>query len=176
MRNRGGVLSKIFNRNQNQGQQPFMNNQASFADSRGIGGGLSGIGGIGSAAGSGSGGLGGLLGGFRNLTSASSLSSMLGNVQGVMKTAESFLPMVQQYGPMVKNLPAMYKIYQALKTDDGETSTSEEKKETKEAGKAEKVLPASKEETEYEEFLDDFAGKQNQGSSRPRLYTQTTRP
>lgn len=43
------------------------------------------------------------------------LSKTLENVQQVLRVIESATPIVQQYGPMIKNLPAMYRMMKAFK-------------------------------------------------------------
>ena len=39
---------------------------------------------------------------------------MLNNTQKVLQAAEQFTPMVQQYGPIVKNLPSHMETYACL--------------------------------------------------------------
>lgn len=51
----------------------------------------------------------------RNLLNPTSISSFLNNTQNVLRTAQQVGPMIQQYGPIVKNLPAMWKLYRGLK-------------------------------------------------------------
>ncbi|MCH1624957.1 YqfQ family protein [Fredinandcohnia quinoae] len=55
---------------------------------------------------------------LRSLANPANLSSIMGNVQKTLKMAETVVPMVQQYGPLVKNLPAMWKIYNELKSSN----------------------------------------------------------
>ncbi|HLR51336.1 MAG TPA: VrrA/YqfQ family protein [Candidatus Avamphibacillus sp.] len=43
------------------------------------------------------------------------LSKTLTNVQQVLKVVESTAPLIEQYGPMVKNLPAIFKMIKSLK-------------------------------------------------------------
>ncbi|THE15443.1 hypothetical protein E1I69_00900 [Bacillus timonensis] len=66
---------------------------------------------------------------LQNLTNPSNLSSMLGNVQKTLKMAESVVPMVQQYGPLMKNIPAMIKMYSALKNSGNEEEAKEDNEE-----------------------------------------------
>jgi len=54
------------------------------------------------------------------------LSKTLGHVQNVMQVVQSAAPVVEQYGPMVKNIPAMYRMMKAFKEADGGTDTSEQ--------------------------------------------------
>lgn len=48
------------------------------------------------------------------------LSKTLSNVDQVIKVVQSATPIVQEYGPMVKNLPAMYRIVKALSKVDSD--------------------------------------------------------
>lgn len=54
------------------------------------------------------------------------LSNILTNVQQVLKVVESTAPIVQQYGPMIKNLPAMYRMMKAFKEIDDEESAEQQ--------------------------------------------------
>ncbi|PAE08716.1 hypothetical protein CHI12_05140 [Terribacillus saccharophilus] len=67
-------------------------------------------------------------------TGGVSLLDMLNHTQSALRAAESFMPMVQEYGPMVKNLPSMLKMMKALKDinfdeDDEETASETEAKD-----------------------------------------------
>ncbi|QTM99592.1 hypothetical protein ERJ70_09955 [Sediminibacillus dalangtanensis] len=60
----------------------------------------------------------------------SKLTSTLGNVQQAIKMAQSAMPVIQQYGPMVKNIPMMINMLKAFNEEDGsdvdeETAKSE---------------------------------------------------
>lgn len=106
-----------------------------------------------------------------------SLLDMLNHTQSALRAAESFMPMVQEYGPMVKNLPSMLKMMKALKDinfdDDDEEAASEteaknkdEKKDKSEEGdksltsisKEEKAPPKQKQK------------KSGSGESLPKMY------
>ena len=52
---------------------------------------------------------------------------MLNNTQRVLQAAEQFTPMIQQYGPIVKNIPSMWNIMRALNSSD--SKQEETKKE-----------------------------------------------
>lgn len=69
---------------------------------------------------------GGLL---QSIMNPENLTSMLDNTQRVLSAAESFGPLVQQYGPLVKNIPSMWKLYQGLK--DSDSTDSDEQIESK---------------------------------------------
>lgn len=53
------------------------------------------------------------------------ISNTLGNIQQILKVVETSAPMVQQYGPMIKNLPAMFRMMKAFK-DIGNLDDDEE--------------------------------------------------
>lgn len=55
------------------------------------------------------------------------ITNMLTNTQKVLQAAEQVTPMIQQYGPMVKNIPAMWNVVRALGSSE---SKDEKKKES----------------------------------------------
>ncbi|MED4566099.1 VrrA/YqfQ family protein, partial [Bacillus atrophaeus] len=115
---------------QQQGFQPPRQSfpqQPGIESRNGLGGGLKGMlskflpgaggtGAPGAAAGGGSG-----LQGIQNLANPASLSSMLGNVQKVRGMAQQVTPMIQHYGPVVRNLPAMRKRYSQVTSNQDQT-------------------------------------------------------
>jgi hypothetical protein len=91
----GGLLSKILG--------------------KGNAGGMSRLGGMAGTPGAGSGSF------LQALGNPGGLSSILNNTQQVLRTAQTIGPMIQQYGPLVKNLPAMWKLFRGLKDATGDT-------------------------------------------------------
>ncbi|EZP76177.1 hypothetical protein H839_12909 [Parageobacillus genomosp. 1] len=74
---------------------------------------------------------------------------MLTNVQKMLGIAQNVMPMVQQYGPLIKNLPAMIRIWKELKPADEEESktennSQENKKKTTSSAKKRTVPKAAK--------------------------------
>ncbi|OCA91134.1 hypothetical protein A8F94_04550 [Bacillus sp. FJAT-27225] len=63
---------------------------------------------------------------LNTLSNPESLNAFLANTQNVIQTVQSFSPLIEQYGPIVKNLPSMWKLYRGLKNTDTE-ETSEKK-------------------------------------------------
>ena len=65
----------------------------------------------------------------QGVANPTTISSFLSNTQQVLKTAQQVGPMFQQYAPMVKNIPAMWKIYQGFKdsstNEDSDIKTTE---------------------------------------------------
>ncbi|WP_240951787.1 YqfQ family protein [Bacillus sp. RO2] len=164
----GGLLAKLFGR----------------TGARSIGN----MGGLGQLANTGAGGgLGQLAnaGTLQQLINPNNLTGMLGNVQKALKMAEGVMPMVQQYGPLVRNMPAMLKLYNELKNvdDDGDTdneSTEEAKTEevesesesTPKSNKKKKVKKAKKEPTSISTSTPTEPEEKEKpaGGSAPKLY------
>ncbi|MEH7379931.1 VrrA/YqfQ family protein [Bacillus sp. JJ1533] len=103
---------------------------------------------------------------LQNLANPSNLSAMLGNVQKTLKMAESVVPMVQQYGPLMKNIPAMIKMYSAIKNAGNEEETTEETKEENETISLSDVT-SNDEDIEIEKEKPKATGS---GQSVPKLY------
>ncbi len=69
---------------------------------------------------------------MKNIMNPGSLNGFLNNTQQVLRGAQQMGPMIQQvrqYGPLVKNLPAMWKLYRGLSAAE---STEEESADTEE--------------------------------------------
>lgn len=117
-----GLLSKILGKSKQKGAPPNLfapaasSNQSS---SRSSGGGI-----------------------LETLKNPDSLNNMLANTQKVLQAAEQFTPMVQQYGPVIKNLPSMWKVFRSI-SSAGDT----ENQETSVAGEPESVTQTNLEET-----------------------------
>ncbi|WP_053178116.1 VrrA/YqfQ family protein [Peribacillus loiseleuriae] len=109
----GGLLSKLLGKNKNQSSKnPFAPPSAASQATRGA---------------AAQAGAGGILGTLKN---PGALSGMLANTQKVLQAAEQVTPMIQQYSPIVKNIPSMWKIFQALKNSGSADSAEETPKET----------------------------------------------
>ncbi|WP_260631478.1 YqfQ family protein [Neobacillus niacini] len=154
-RNGGGLLSKILGGNK-QKNQP------------------AGIGGMrqaGRAAAGGTGGIGSIL---QTLSNPDSLSGFLNNTQQVLKTAQSIAPMIQQYGPIVKNLPMMWKLYKGFKdlpaedkSDEHESDAPIMEEDTVSPKNSPKPKQKRKQHTQIEDIEDN---KRQNGTSLPKLY------
>ncbi|MGG5255024.1 VrrA/YqfQ family protein [Neobacillus sp. SM06] len=123
----GGLLSQLFGRG---------------TGARGMG--MNGLAGMQNAGRAATGG-GSLL---QNLTNPAGISGFLNNTQQVIKTAQTIGPMIQQYGPIVKNLPAMWKLYRGLKSATADTDTkateTTEKNENQEESSDNKAASSAK--------------------------------
>lgn len=100
----GGILSKLFSRGTSTGTGAAKAATSGFQRS-------------GAAAG------GSVL---KSVANTGNIQSFLTNTQQMIKTAQSVTPMIQQYGPIVKNLPAMWKLYRGLSADTDATEAVEE--------------------------------------------------
>ncbi|WP_248278507.1 YqfQ family protein [Bacillus sp. DNRA2] len=63
---------------------------------------------------------------LQSLTNPTAISGFLNNTQQILSAIQQISPLVSQYGPIVKNLPAMWRLYRGLK---GDTSTNDEVEE-----------------------------------------------
>lgn len=106
---------------------------------------------------------------LQNLANPSNLSSMLGNVQKTLKMAESVVPMVQQYGPLMKNIPAMIKMYSAIKSSGTEEEEEEAKEENDTISLSDVTSDDEDTENEKEKEKEKPKAKGN-GQSVPKLY------
>lgn len=90
----------------------------------------------------------------------SGFSGVLENIQKVLKLVETTTPLIQEYGPMIKNLPAMYRMVKALKEVDisDEPNQKEKTQQQTEEGN-ENVKESEQKET-----------KNRTGLSTPKLY------
>lgn len=153
----GGLLSKLLGKNKKQPSiNPFAPPSASSQATRGA------------AAQSGAGGI------LETLKNPGALSGMLANTQKVLQAAEQVTPMIQQYGPIVKNIPSMWKIYQGLKNSgstDSTDSTDSSEETPKEA--VEDTSPKEENITVTEELVPAKKPRKKratQGDSSPKLY------
>jgi hypothetical protein len=136
-------------------------------------GGLGGMQAAGRGASSGAGGIGSIL---KTLSNPNGLSGFLNNTQQVLQTAQSLGPMIQQYGPLVKNLPAMWRLYKGLKDAPSEESAvesssndsgSEETIQSITTGKKKKTARKSNKQVEVDDIKKP---NKHRGSSEPKLY------
>src|SRR3954447_4916940 len=62
---------------------------------------------------------------LKSFTDPSAINGFLTNTQKVLSTAQQVGPMINQYGPLVKNIPVMWKLYRGLKNAPDLTSDEE---------------------------------------------------
>lgn len=103
------------------------------------------------------------------LRNPQSLSNFLANTQKFLNTASQISAMVQQYGPLIKNLPAIWKIYQGLK-NAGENDETE-LETTEKSSFQEKSVPDSKGKNSKSPASSAKREDDNRkGQSVPKLY------
>lgn len=95
------------------------------------------------------------------------LNMMLNNTQRVLQAAEQFTPMIQQYGPIVKNLPSIWKLMRAFNSSDTSSDTKAEETKTK-------ITPTAKKQQEFTESEIETKTTQRiqkeKSESVPKLY------
>lgn len=102
---------------------------------------------------------------LKSLTEPNTINHFLTNTQKVLNTANQVGPLVQQYGPIVKNLPMMWKLYRGLK----DAPELNEKKEESDSS-----TPV--EETNHEQTskipsdTEEINSRQTTSPSKPKLY------
>lgn len=72
---------------------------------------------------------------LKSLGNPDTINTFLANTQNVINTAQKFGPLIEQYGPLIKNLPSMWKLYRGIKSSDSQSEVENEtKKNEKTAG------------------------------------------
>lgn len=105
---------------------------------------------------------------MKALTNPNALNGFLTNSQKVLNGVQQIGPMVEQYGPLVRNIPAMWKLYKGFKDLPSEEESSKEEKSTKTKTKTIQTKEKSmKEHTEEEITISNETAK---GASIPKLY------
>ncbi|KHE66769.1 VrrA/YqfQ family protein [Halobacillus sp. BBL2006] len=149
---------------------PFLNNGAS-----GLGGfgarsfGAPGFGGFGVPGAGGVGGSQGLVSqmlGGAGTAAKTGGAGWLSHVQTALKAMQSAAPMVQQYGPMMKNIPAMINMMKIMNEPDDD----EDELEENESGRESKAQLSPESSDDLESKDSSSKNKRRQGASQPKLY------
>jgi hypothetical protein len=117
-------------------------------------------------------GNGGLL---KTLTDPNALNGFLTNTQKVLNSAQQITPMVQQYGPLVKNIPSLWKLYRGFKDlpdadDDAVGSEEIVQNVDHTSDNIPKQKVKSKKVISSEDSPTIERRKKNVGQSTPKLY------
>ncbi len=108
---------------------------------------------------------------LKSFTNPSAINGFLTNTQKVLNTAQQVGPMINQYGPLVKNIPVMWKLYRGLKNAP-DITPNEEASNTHE----EQIIPANQSRStvrkEVNEELQERikTNKKSPSLSKPKLY------
>jgi hypothetical protein len=62
--------------------------------------------------------------GAQGLQGGSNIANALGNMQQVLQVAQTATPMIQQYAPMIRNLPMMINLWKIMREPDEEEENS----------------------------------------------------
>ncbi len=107
----------------------------------------------------------------RMLGGDTSITGIIGNMQRAVQTAQQVTPMLQQYGPIVKNIPSLYKIFKEVNIDDPKETKKAAKKEnsgqtpTKEKRNRKKTIVK-----DDRELLQIQESKVTNDSPKPKLF------
>ena len=108
---------------------------------------------------------------LKSFTNPSAINGFLTNTQKVLNTAQQVGPMINQYGPLVKNIPVMWKLYRGLKNAP-DITPNEVASNTHE----EQIIPADQSRStvrkEVNEELQERikTNKKSPSLSKPKLY------
>jgi hypothetical protein len=120
-------------------------------------------------------GSGGLL---QTLTNPQTLNGFLNNTQTILKTAQQLGPVIQQYGPIVRNLPSLWKLYRGLKeatsdtTENSEASQSESIESSNEMEEIDEMVEVKQTElnTNKKTPVSSASKIKKNNQSKPKLY------
>jgi hypothetical protein len=113
---------------------------------------------------------------LKSLANPSTLNGFFTNTQKVLNTAQQVGPMIQQiqqYGPIVKNLPAMWKLYRGLKDSPDQTGDEvvEESSAANESKTDSQETKQHNELVDHEEKQETKVPKRRYPSpSKPKMY------
>lgn len=138
----GGLLQKLLGRKQQPPPHPFQLFPPPPNETRGI---------------------------LQTLSNPEKINQFLANSQKVLDTAQQIKPMVEQYGPMIKNLPMLWKLYKGFRDIPSDTDEAKgDKSALKNEGELEKMDEDEMDEMEEEKELKQTTSKK--GASVPKLY------
>lgn len=147
-RNSGGLLSKLIG-----GRNSNVGNATSNAANT-----------VSRSAASGGGGI------LKAISNPASINGFLANSQKFLNTASQLGPMINQYGPMVRNIPAMWKLYKGLKNSTPENEVQETTYSKEPMNNKNNIPSTNQEEIVYNTEEETTFSHVDQGSSKPRLY------
>ncbi|MUV39830.1 uncharacterized protein JNUCC1_03714 [Lentibacillus sp. JNUCC-1] len=105
-------------------------------------------------------------GGSSQIVSADGIMNTLNHVQRILGFVQSTAPVLQEYGPLIKNLPAMYQMMKALDSNETDNLNSDDESEveqtTRSEDASEEPVSISDSEPKVEQPL--------QGQSVPKLF------
>ena len=108
---------------------------------------------------------------LKSFTNPSAINGFLTNTQKVLNTAQQVGPMINQYGPLVKNIPVMWKLYRGFKNAPDITPNEEASNKHEE-----QIIPANQSRStarkEVNEELQERikTNKKSPSLSKPKLY------
>lgn len=67
---------------------------------------------------------------LKSFTDPAAISSFLNNTQQVLQAAKQISPIISQYGPLIRNFPALWKLYRGLKDATNQSTEHESSNES----------------------------------------------
>jgi len=101
------------------------------------------------------------------VASGGSIAKNLDRIQQILNVVERTVPYLEEYGPMVKNLPKMYQMMKAFK--ELEKDEQEDEKTEAEAT-ASNQETATEQDTKEEKEIKTAATESTSGLSKPKLF------
>jgi hypothetical protein len=144
----GGLLSKLFNFGGQKGTGGQFGSGAGAGNPFGVG--------AGSPFGAGAGGqFGAGVGTGAGTGSGMNFPGMLSNAQQALKMAETAMPVIQQYGPMVKNIPQMLTLLKEFNNlEDADEATDELENVSDTSESQEQSIPAKEDDSITDQAID----------------------
>ncbi|MFJ8264720.1 VrrA/YqfQ family protein [Peribacillus asahii] len=111
---------------------------------------------------------------METLRNPEGITNMLNNTQKVLQAAEQFTPIVQQYGPMIKNLPSMWNIIRAFSSNDNDKKEEPKQEENISKETVTEIpteeSPKSPTEQTAQQKMDKKPKQKKKKTSGPKLY------
>lgn len=109
---------------------------------------------------------------FMQRINPQNISQFLKQTRQVLHAAQQITPMIQQYGSLIRNLPALFKLYRDMKVQSNENDEEKKENQEEETKKNEEDPPADKETKQKTEKKQKKKRKKNLESkpSVPKLY------
>jgi hypothetical protein len=110
---------------------------------------------------------------LKSFTNPTAISGFLNNTQQVLRAAQQIGPMVSQYGPLMRNLPAMWRLYRGLKDGTVENAEDQDDQSTESKGKDESSSTSKDKKTSSVRMANEEESQDNRSRKRRRRTSAT---
>ncbi|MFO1443440.1 hypothetical protein KDN24_09500 [Bacillus sp. Bva_UNVM-123] len=108
---------------------------------------------------------------LKALSNPTAINGFLTNTQKMLNSASQLGPMVQQYGPLVKNIPSVWKLYKGMTGSKDEAKNNEKKSTTEKKSKKKNATVKVKDNEKISENSPPPKAKEIKiRMSKPKLY------